>query len=473
MIFRQLLKYSPSKIIASLLGIISYLIYVRMLNLEEFSAYMLNLTTLLILTGFFISWAPALLIRTYSIYSTKENKKHIRTYLLSSTLLSLVAWWAVEFFYFDSKYGYIYLLAGSLWLVVNSLYEYKIGCARVSSNAAMYTKLIFTRSLFGLLLSVAALHFFKMEGEAILLGFALAMIIGLIFFIPTLPNRSQNQSNSDKKSARSYIRFMLIPSVLINGFTILISSFDKYIIEHSLSMTLVGIYSANYDLAEKIMFFVNSIFILASSATAIRVFDDNGASKAMNYLSDVLALYLAIAFQVAATAIVFFLSFNDLFLSTDYYSGRYIFPIVILSSIAIGIMHRYSLILTMHHRMYTNLACSAVALLVNIVTAYYLVSIYGIYGAAFATLITYLTWLFVVRYVVRNEIIPKFPWGLLIKLILLAVLSFTVMWLIANYDIGSRLLSFFTSFFIGQFIFFAGVLIFARELLHRILNDQS
>ena len=112
------------------------------------------------------------------------------------------------------------------------------------------------------------------------------------------------------------------------------------------------------------------------------------------------------------------ISYKDIvsfLLPDEYFLGSLVLPIVAFSGLFVGIMHRYTQVLTFHMRMDVIFMCSASALFVNILFCYMITPLLGLVGAALSTTIAYATWLLLIRLAVQNYIYPLFPWSTLIR----------------------------------------------------------
>jgi hypothetical protein len=157
---------------------------------------------------------------------------------------------------------------------------------RSANLSKIYTNVNISKSFFSLLTGICLYSFFALEEWSFILGQALVMGI-ILSYLSSYVNKNTDLywlSKSDEFDKKN-IKIFGFYAAFINIFTILLSGADRFIIKYFLGDEMVAIYSANYDLAEKSIFFINSLLILSSSSTVIKLFDISGEKIAVEYLS--------------------------------------------------------------------------------------------------------------------------------------------------------------------------------------------
>jgi O-antigen/teichoic acid export membrane protein len=242
------------------------------------------------------------------------------------------------------------------------------------------------------------------------LGSAIATVFGAV--IAALGDRSAG-AKSRAAAAPPVGRSILlrygapaaISSVVITGLSIA----DRYVVRSLLGLESVGLYGASYDVAEKTIFFANSMLLLSSSVVGFQVFEAEGEERAAQFLSRLMWLYLVVVVPTAGLMIAHADLIIESLLGPGFREGAAVFGIVTASGVLVGIMHRYSLLLSFHKRTDAILYCSLVALAMNIVACLVLIPRYGLTGAAVATFIGYFTWLVTIRMAASRYLVPRFP----------------------------------------------------------------
>ncbi|MDO8989268.1 MAG: polysaccharide biosynthesis C-terminal domain-containing protein [Sideroxyarcus sp.] len=410
-VLRDAIIYLPAKVVPALVGVLAIPILTRLLTPEQYGQYLLAMTSLTLIAAFCISWLVSITIRFYVVYGVEALYRYSRRFLILSILLACLLWLAASQLLGNAFSNRFFILAGVLWLVAHGFFEYYSGWLRARNFAKAYSIALSWRSATGLSIAVVLLALGFRDGAIIVLGFAVAMLVGLAF-LPKyalqaeIRQRQVNESKSDLKVILHYGIPAAISNLVITG----LSLADRYIIGAQMGAESVAIYGASYDLAEKTVFFANSMLLLSSSVIGFRIFEQEGEVKAADFLSRLMRIYLLAAPPLVVALAILSPHIVGLLLPAQYQAGALVLPIVAAGGLFVGVMHRYSLLLSFHKRTDTIMWCSAGALLVNLLSCVLLIPKFGIIGAAISTVVAYASWLFFVRLAATKYHGPSFPW---------------------------------------------------------------
>lgn len=223
-----------------------------------------------------------------------------------------------------------------------------------------------------------------------------------------------------------------LPAAVSNLVIAGLSFADRYVIEGYLGTKAVAIYGANYDLAEKTIFFVNTTLLLSSSVMGFRIFEREGEAKAAEFIGDLMRFYLRVAPLIVVALMVLSPQIISVLLPAEYQQGAGVLGVVAVGGLCVGIMHRYSLILSFHKRTDSIMWCSGAALAINLLCCVLLIPVVGLMGAAVSTLLAYASWLFLIRLSARKHVVPSFPWTTLVRVVCAAAVAGAAMyWIVA------------------------------------------
>ena len=427
-VLRDAIIYLPAKVVPAFVGVLTIPVLTRLLTPEQYGQYLLAMASLTLTAAFCISWLVSITIRfnvVFGVYTLFRYSKHLVTF---SIMLACVIWVTISQFLNAEIDKELLVLAGLLWLVSYGAYEYFSGWLRARNFATAYGIAVSWRSIAGLLLAVFTVAIWSDGAKGVLFGYAGAMLLGLIL----LPNKALQADNYDLhrpligSEFRTILRYGL-PAALANLVTVALSLADRYVINSQLGPESVAVYGASYDIAEKTVFFANSMLLLSSSVVGFRIFEKEGEAKAAYFLSRLMRLYLLAAPPLVLVLAILSRDLVMLLLPDQYHSGAEILPIVAFSGLFIGIMHRYSLLLSFHKRTDIIMWCSLAALVINLISCNLLVPKHGLLGAALSTAIAYVGWLMLVRLAALKYIGPRFPWNTLYRVICALIISAVVM----------------------------------------------
>lgn len=411
-VLRDSVVYLPARLIPALVSLISIPIFTRFVPALQYGQYLLVMSTLLLISSLCVSWLVSVVVRFKVVHGVCKLHRVMRRYLLISILLGCFLLGTLWFVYLDGELDdSSFLAAGALWLVGHAAFEYYAGWLRARNMAARYSAFLSWRALAGVLVSIALLYAGYRNALSLIAGSIIA-ILGALLIMPKAAIGGGEQKPPEavgEPSTTMLLRYGL-PTALINLFTVGISLADRYVIQAYMGASAVAIYGANYDIAEKTVFFANSMLLLSSSVIGFRIFEQEGEHKAIEFLNSLMQLYLRVALPAVLVLAVLSPQFITLLLPAQYHEVGFIFPIVSVAGLLVGIMHRYSLVLSFHRRSVASMWCTGSALLVNLLASIVLVPAYGLLGAAVGTLIASASWLFFIRFTARHHKLPSFPW---------------------------------------------------------------
>lgn len=411
-VLRDSVVYLPARLIPALVSVISIPIFTRFVPASQYGQYLLIMSTLMLISSFCVSWLVSVVVRFKVVHGVCKLHRVMRKYLLISILLGCLLLIILWFVYLDGELeDSSFLAAGALWLVGHAAFEYYAGWLRARNMAARYSAFLSWRALAGVLVSIALLYAGYRNGLSLIAGSIIA-ILGALLILPkaTLGGSEQKLKQDVGVPSTSELLGYGLPAAFINLFTIGISLADRFVIQSFMGSSAVAIYGANYDIAEKTVFFANSMLLLSSSVIGFRIFEQEGEQKAVEFLNSLMRLYLRVALPSVLVLAVLSPQLIRFLLPGQYHEGIFIFPIVSIAGLLVGIMHRYSLVLSFHRRTAANMWSTGSALIVNLLASIILVPAYGLLGAAVGTLIASASWLLFIRFTARQHMLPSFPW---------------------------------------------------------------
>lgn len=459
-VLRDTIIYLPSKVIPGLVGVAAVPILTSLLPPEQYGQYLLAMTTLSLIVAFCISWLVSTIIRFNVICSIETLFQQTRRMLTFSILLACILWLVAAQLLGETFRSQLFIVAGLVWLIAYGGFEYFSGWLRGRNLAKAYSLAMSWRSVVGLLCVVTLLNLGFRDGPIVLLGFAAAMFLGL-FFLPryALKTDSNQIKLDESKSNLGILLRYGIPVAISNLFTVGLSVVDRFIINIYFGAESVAIYGANYDLGEKTIFFVNSLLLLSSSVIGFRIFERDGGAKAAEFLARIMRLYLLVASPLVVAIAVLSPNIVMVLLPEEYHAGAFVLPIVAVGGLIVGVLHRYSLVLSFNRRTDMIMWCTACALAVNIGACIFLIPRYGILGAAFGTIFAYTSWLVFVRLAASNYLAPRFPWPTLIRVCVAALISAAAMYSIIYQNFTNNLFTFAFSSLFGFISYFVALIL--------------
>lgn len=430
-ILRDFIAYLPARVVPALVALAGVPIVTRLLSTADYGEYLLALTTLTLIGAFSSSWIVSIVTRFRPIDVDATLASHLRPFVSFSVVGGIVAWLVIGSFYQGHAGDIWLLLAGCAWIATFTVTEYKTAKFRADEQALWYSFAICLRSAGGLLVGVAMVYWVMRSGSMLLLGVAIASI-SIILPIGAYKNPPPHDVKEKSVFNRQDLLRYAVPIAFSNLFVSALSYGNRFVVKAYWGTEQVAIYGAAYDIAERSIFFLNAMMLLSSSVMAIKAFERDGEAAAATMLAALLRFYMLIAGIVVTAASVLADPIIWLLLPPSYHAGAIILPIVSMGAVIVGIMHRYSLILSFHKRTDIILICTLIALVANLGASIVFVSQYGIVGGAIGSFCGYLVWFIAIRWSVRKFHAPRFPWLSLIRSLLASVAAGAAMYFVAD-----------------------------------------
>ncbi len=219
----------------------------------------------------------------------------------------------------------------------------------------------------------------------------------LVLFFYILNRKDFIFSLFNKKIAKELLKFgiPIVPCFVIYW---AFNSMDRIMIAHMLNLHEVGIYSIGAKVAS-ISTFIYAAFAGGWQYFAFSTMRDKDqvimTSKIFEYLS--VLSFVALSFSMFIVPYVF-----DFFFSGDYIKGIVVFPYLFLSPLILMLFQTAGNQLLVVKKAYLSTGCLFIGLCCNLILNYFFIPIYGIKGAAMATLLGFIVSVFVVLIVTIN-----------------------------------------------------------------------
>lgn len=459
---RDAMLYLPSRLVPGIVALIAIPVVTRLLSLEEYGYYALIINSVALTSSVASSWIVSSAIRFYVPLAAHGLFRILGGLFVASALAGL-AMWLAAYAVWSASAVHVLILLGAVLFVAQSTYDVLLGGLRAKSKAMTYSFFSVWRSVVGFVAGVALTAYWG--GPAgFLAGLLVASITALPFLFRVAIERPDLLSvERDENTAFAQIVRYGVPALLINLATIGLSVSDRYILQLYKGVEEVGLYSANYDIAEKSVFFINTVFLLSSSVIGFRLWETEGERAALDFVTKITRLYLVVAVPLVAILAVLSVDISAIALPEQYRAGRWILPAVAAGAFMVGIAHRYSILLSFHKNTRAIMWAYALALASNVAINLVLIPAMGFKGAALATLASYAVLLALIMKSASRYTLPAFPWQTFARVTAAVTLCAYVMVVVAEgFRADDIYLSTAASVLSGGIVYIASLLLFGE-----------
>ncbi len=419
--------YGISTIIGRFLGFLLVPYYTNLISAAEFGIYSNIYAYLAFLNIVYIYGMDAAFMKYASV--DKSNLKRIfstsyLTMALTSVFFTFILYTVRNPIITLTQLGqahsqiYYYVLA---ILFLDSLSIVPFAHLRLARKTKKFAFIKITNIIINLLLNIYLISFLHYGIEGIFIANAAASLFSLIALLPEIVKYIELKINIP------YLKQILkfgIPYLPASMAAMIVQVIDRPLVLAMKGKAVLGIYSANYKLGIFMMLFV-SMFQYAWQP----FFLNNAAEKnAKEIFSKVLTLFLT----AAALLWVFVSLFIDNFAKIElmqgrflvgkaYWAGVYIVPIILLAYVFHGIYVNFQAGIYIKEKTKYFPYITFSGALVNIVTNIFLIPLWGIFGAAVATLASYVTMAGISFYFSHKFYPVNYEYGKVIKILCLLI----------------------------------------------------
>ncbi len=287
-----------------------------------------------------------------------------------------------------SQYIYLFNYA-ALILLIDTLGVIPFIKLRLERKATKFASFKIINIGINVALNLYLILILKLDIEAIFIANLAASAFTYILLLPSVIKNLRLKINTEL--LKSLLKFGL-PYFPAGLGAILIQGIDRPILSHLTDLSTVGVYSANYKLGIFMMLFV-SMFQFAWQPFFLQNEDEKNAKE----LFAKVFTYFALAGSVVLVLISLFISdivklniFGHYIIGSAYWGGLNIVPLILCGYLFYGFYVVFTAGIYIKEKSIYIPFITLGGAVINIVSNLILIPIYGIMGAAFSTLISYL-----------------------------------------------------------------------------------
>lgn len=277
-----------------------------------------------------------------------------------------------------------------------------VACANIHSACAQYIRAQGKTTLFALqgiintalivVLNIFFLSVFSLGS----LGYVLSVIIGdltvtVIIVLVSKLYRDFSVKRFDKAVFSEMLRYSLpcVPSTML---WLITSVSDRYIVNYYCDMSATGLYAASYKIPT-LLTLVGTVFIEAWQFSAVK---DATEEERSTFFGNVYKFYLSFVFLAASLLIGGAKIFTDILLADSYYDSWEFVPVLVAATVFSVLTSFMGSVYFLEKKSVLSMLTAMAAALINIVLNFIMIPTHGAFGAAVATLVSYLA-VFVIR----------------------------------------------------------------------------
>lgn len=370
---------------AGMVGLLSILVFTRLMRPDEYGVYAMLLSGLGICYAIFFQWLSQGLGRFYASEQARVSGL-ISTVVFGFVLaiiFSTLLWGVAMLCVADSPWK-TWLLYLPPLVFSYAWYELNLRIANASMRPKLYGYISFSKTSLGLLVGAVLYKYVGLHG--VFLGLIFCAIVTPIFWMRTSWQVFDTRS-IDKTIFKTFLAYGL-PLALTVTLTLVVDVSDRFIIATLLDAKQAGLYAASYDLVVQTMGFVVAALYLATFPLLIQDVETRNAKRiaaglgqygTLLFATSVPLLIIFVALPGNISSVVFGLPFRA--------SATQLTPILALGVFVGGFkIHFFDVIFQLGQKTSQQIWPALLTAVVNVVLNALWIPMYGIVGAAYATL---------------------------------------------------------------------------------------
>ena len=390
-LFKDSFIYSISSFLSKGIGFILLPFYTNVLSPSDygvmdmiaiFIVLVTNISSIQINQAMFRYYASAKSLQKKTAYFSTTFFFYLTIYSIV-TLLLLLYNQEVSFFLFGTDSYFNIIILASLNLYISSLYFILVSLYRLNFKAKRFALL----SMFNTFFTAIAIVFMVLYYDLGLLGIFLGqLIINIVFLCYVIIKLFHNIRLTlvSFKLLKQMLKFgiPLVPTVLI---LLAMQYIDRIMITKSIGIDELGLYAV----ATKISSVIGLILTGFQLAWGPYIFNKYHKPETNKLVSE-LFYYINIISLILISFLVLFSSNIILFLTNDiFYKAYTIIPILATSTLFFFIGSSFSIGFAIANKNEIQTLIYVFTIGINIFLNYFLINLYGIFGAAVSTMISF------------------------------------------------------------------------------------
>ncbi len=384
-------------------GLISFPILTRVFSKEQYGIFSLIGVTITLLMTVSSLGVNRSLVRLYEKYKQRDQLS-----VLLSTLFLIICIFGFVFmvaaviaclllgsFWHFVQYAFVPIILALIWMVLQNLFMLLNTPFRMEGMIFLYNLFGIIRKYGGMIIAITLVLLFN-SLAAFYLGmvFIEGAIVAILLFLLVFKFRfySSGQSILSKRILRESFSYGL-PLALSSVPFIILNTGDRYVIATFLGAEDVAVYSVSYNLCLYLKELLVSPLNLALVPLIFKFWEGGKKEEIRDLLANITRYFLMFAIPVCFLSVLISHDLITLLASEKYARSAQVVPFVLIGVFLQAL--DFPLSAGLHFAKKTNiiLITMIVAAFTNIGLNLLLVPVYGIMGAAFATLISYICYL--------------------------------------------------------------------------------
>ena len=408
-IFRDMLKYAPSKLFGLLGNAIIIPLYTNLLAPSQYGAYTMALAILSFLCILFSDWVGLSGLRFFRQNQLSDKIPHYLSALMLILGSNLIIMYLLAFIFKQQFLEYftispklfIFILVLVIPVAIRALL-FQVLRAQIKPGAFTISTII--NQILTISLAIFILKFYNLGSASILI--AMAISISLIDILLLL------QSNILKYIRFELPNFAMVKSIFLYGTPIAIASIslwainqsNKFITSHYYGLKEAGLVGVAYNMTFPILMTLFAIITIAAYPRIINLYEDKIDIRPV--LSKLTGYYFLVSIPIIIIIAIYAPEIITMFANSKYQNAYILLPYFALSAFFLSLTDYTTIQYHLSKKTYILTTLKVWAGIIGIILNIVLIKKMGLIGIGVGTMLSNLFYFLMTTFIV----IPGFEW---------------------------------------------------------------
>ncbi len=412
-IFKDILKYSPSKLCGMLGNAVIVPVYTSLLSPEQYGLYSISIALLSFLCILFSDWVGLSALRFFRRHQLTDDMPRYLTTIVMILCINLFLMLLITFIFRDNFYSFFkipvkYFLAILILILPVAVRALLSQLLRAQLKSLSFTLTTIVNQFLTILLSVFFVKFFNLGAMGLLLGMGVSIsLIDLLLIY---------QSNILKWFKLQKIEWHSVMPVFKYGVPIAATSLSAWIINQSNKFIMnsihgfsqVGIVGVAYGLTLPLLMTVFSVITVAAIPRIINMYEEKIDVRPI--VSRFTGYYILTALPIITIISVYSVDYVQLLSSNEnFYIAFKLIPYFAFGTFFMALTDYTTLQYHLANKTYIDFIIKLISGIINIAMNIILIPKYGLVGVGIATLCANFIYFFLSAVIVLPGLRIKFP----------------------------------------------------------------
>lgn len=465
-IFKDIAKYSPSKIIGTLGNALIIPVYTHLLPPEQYGLYSLSIALLSFLCILFSDWVGLSGLRFFRFHQLADDLPKYLSVLVSVLVFNVCVMFTIAFIFRANFYDFFHIppkifLCILLLIIPVAIRALLFQLLRAQLKSISFTFSTILNQVLTILLSVFIIKFFHLGALSLLLGMGISItLIDLLLIY---------QSGILKYFRVPKLQWAVLIPIFTYGIPIAATSLSTWVINQSNKFVMnsmsgfskVGLVGVAYGLTLPLLMTIFTIITVAAIPRIINMYEDNVDVRPM--MTRFTGYFLVVSLPVITVLSMFAPEYVQIFANYKFHEAFRLIPYFAFGTFFMALADYTTLPYHLANKTYIDFILKLISGIVCIVLNVVLIPKMGLEGVGIATLAANFVYFFLSAVIRIPNLELQYP----ARTILRMLISFLPFALVSEVFKGYQQVPAMVQMIVLLLIFYATYWILSRTVLKR------